>query len=76
MTDNERRADRALTALEHYVAAKGEVFENSSSEIVDLITDLMHLTARIDEGDDPVESTLRLARMHFEAEQGEPETES
>ena len=52
------------------VAAKGEVFENNSSEIADLITDLLHLSVRIDQGDDPVESTLRLARMHFDAEHG------
>jgi hypothetical protein len=74
--DNEIRADRAHEALRFYVKAKGEMFEESSSEIVDLITDLLHLTARIDEGDDPVESTVRLALMHFEAEQGEPEVES
>ena len=65
--ENEARAERARTALQHYVAAKGEVFENNSSEIADLITDLLHLSVRIDQGDDPVESTLRLARMHFDA---------
>ena len=43
----------------------------TSSEIVDLITDLLHLAARMDQGDDPVESTLRLARMHFDAERSE-----
>jgi len=68
--ENEARAERARTALEQYVSAKGEVFENSSSEIAELITDLLHLSVRIDQGDDPVESTLRLARMHFEAEHG------
>ncbi len=68
--ENEARAERARTALEQYVAAKGEVFENSSSEIAEMITDLLHLSVRIDQGDDPVESTLRLARMHFEAEHG------
>ena len=76
MTDNELRADRALAALEYYIAIKGEVFENSSSEIVDLVTDLLHLTARNAKGDDPVERTLWLARMHFDAEQCEPEAES
>ncbi|MGH9808302.1 MAG: hypothetical protein ACRD9W_13765 [Terriglobia bacterium] len=71
MTDitNEQRAERARVALEHYVTAtREEVFENSSSEIADLIADLLHLTVRLDEGDDPVESTLRLARLHYEAE--------
>lgn len=68
--ENEARAGRARTALQQYVAAKAEVFENNSSEIADLITDLLHLSVRIDQGDDPVESTLRLARMHFDAEHG------
>jgi hypothetical protein len=69
--ENEARAERARTAMQQYVAAKGEVFENNSSEIADLIADLLHLTIRIDQGHDPVESTLRLARMHFEAEHGD-----
>jgi len=70
MTDitNEDRAERARAALEQYVTAKGELFEDSSSEIVDLIADLLHLAGRIDEGDEPIDSTLRLARMHYEAE--------
>jgi len=73
-TENDARAERARTALKQYVCAKGEVFENSSSEIADLIADLLHLTVRIDQGgDDPVECTLRLARLHFEAEHGNPE---
>lgn len=70
-SQNEARAARARTAIEQYVAAKGEIFENNSSEIADLIADLLHLAIRIDQGDDPVESTLRLARMHLEAEHGE-----
>jgi len=70
MTDisNETRAERARNALEAYIEAKGEAFENSSSEIVDLIADLLHLAERTDEGDDPIDSTLRLAKMHYEAE--------
>lgn len=70
---NEARAERARTALRQYVEARGEVFEDSSSEITDLIADLLHLTVRIDQGDDPVESTLRLARLHFDAEHENPE---
>jgi hypothetical protein len=75
MTANQTRADRAETALRQYVEAKREVFENSSSEIADLIADLLHLTARLDEGDDKIESTLRLARMHFDAEHNDPDEE-
>ena len=74
-TCNDNRAARAQSALQAYVEAKGEVFENSSSEIADLMADLLHLTVRIDQGDDPVDSTLRLARMHFDAEHNNPEEE-
>jgi hypothetical protein len=69
MSDNETRADRASAALREYVAAKGDAFENSSSEIADLL----HLAARLDEGDDPIDSTLRLALLHFDAEHDNPE---
>jgi len=70
-TSNATRAERAENALRVYIEAKGEAFEDSSSEIVDLIADLLHLAARTDEGDDPIDSTLRLARMHYEAEADE-----
>lgn len=73
MSDNETRAARAMEALRQYVESKREVFENSSSEIADLIADLLHLAAWWDEGDDPIGSTLRLARMHFDAEHDNPE---
>ena len=33
---NDIRAERARTALRHYVEARGEVFEDSSSEIATL----------------------------------------
>jgi hypothetical protein len=75
-TPNDIRAERARAALQAYVEAKGEVFENNSSEVADLLADLLHLTVRIDQGDDPVESTLRLARMHFDAEHDNPEEET
>jgi hypothetical protein len=73
MTASETRADRAGAALREYVTAKREPFENSSSDIADLMADLLHLAARLDEGDDPIDSTLRLARMHFGAEHDNPE---
>lgn len=73
---NDIRAERAQAALQSYVEAKGEVFENSSSEIADLIADLLHLTVRIDQGDDPVDNTWRLARMHFDVEHNNPEEEA
>ena len=73
MPSNETRAERAQIAVQLYVEAKGDVFENSSSEIADLIADLLHHTVIIDDGDDAVESTLRLARLHFDAEHDNPE---
>lgn len=73
---NDNRAERARAALQSYVEAKGEVFENSSSEIAELMADLLHLTVRIDQGDHPVDSTLRLARMHFDAEHNNTEEET
>ena len=68
---NQERDDRAEIALQKYIESKGEVFERSSSEIADLMADLLHLTARIDQGEDPVESTIRLAKLHFQAERAE-----
>jgi hypothetical protein len=74
-TANESRAARGENTLRAYVEAKGEAFEKNSSEVSDLIADLLHLTVRLDEGDEPVESTLRLAKMHFDAEHENPEEE-
>jgi hypothetical protein len=76
MTTNEIRARRAETVLRTYAEAKGEAYEASSSEISDLIADLLHLSVCLDEGDDSVESTLFLARMHFDAEHENPEEEA
>ena len=75
-TTNDIRAGRALAALQSYVEAKGEVFESSSSEIADLIADLLHLAVRTEEGDEAVERCLRLARTHFDAEHNNPEEEA
>jgi hypothetical protein len=75
-TGNDIRAKRARAALQSYVKAKGEVFENSGSEIADLMADLLHLAVRTDEGEEAVERCLRLARMHFDAEHNNPEGET
>ena len=74
-TSNETRAQRAENALMHYVEAKAEVFENSSSEIAELIADLLHHTVRIDQGEEAVESTILLAKSHFYSEHDKPEEE-
>lgn len=70
MPSNDTRAHRAEIALQAYVEAKGEVFENSEDEIADLIADLLHLGAR-NESDN--ERILRLGQMHFDAEHNNPE---
>lgn len=72
---NETRSERASSALQAYVEAKGEVFENSASEIADLIADLLHLAIRIDDADNGPTTVLRLARMRFDAEHNNPEEE-
>lgn len=79
-TTNDIRAQRAQAALQSYVEAKREVFERNSSEIADLIADLLHLAARLLEGENTAEETverrLRLARMHFQAEHNNPEEDA
>ena len=71
---NLTRAERAQAALLFYVEAKGEVFENSSSEIADLIADLLHLAVWHGEfAEEPEERVIGLARLHFEAEQDDLE---
>jgi hypothetical protein len=77
---NATRAERAENALRFYVESiLGEVFEKSSDEIADLITDLLHLAGTIDGGETEDESTvlavLDLAQCHYEAET-EEETEA
>ena len=75
-TANDIRSERAQAALQSYVEAKGETFENSGSEVGDLIADLLHLAVRIEDADSGPETVLRIARMHFEAEHGNPEEEA
>jgi hypothetical protein len=77
MTDisNATRAKRAENALRFYIEAIGEVFENSSSEVADLIADLLHLATTMDGGETEDESTVQavldLAQLHYEAETDE-----
>jgi hypothetical protein len=71
---NLTRAGRAQAVLQSYVEAEGEVFENSGSEIADLIADLLHLAVWQGEfAEEPEERIIGLARLHFEAEQADPE---
>lgn len=71
---NADRRERARTALQQYIEAKGEVYEESSSEVADLIVDLLHLTAEIDERQNGPELAVNLALTHFNVEQDEART--
>lgn len=70
---NDERAARAQAALRQYIEAKSEPFEDNTSEIIDLITDLLHYAEQIAQDDDAADSALFLAKMHFEAEIAEAE---
>jgi hypothetical protein len=70
---NDERAARAQAALRQYIEAKAEPFEDNTSEIIDLITDLLHYAEHIALDDDAADSALFLAKMHFEAELAEAE---
>lgn len=70
----EQRQDRAEIALEIYVKSKGEVFEQSVDEIVDLIADLLHLVERYDAPPD-VDLVLGRAKGHWDTERIDEFTE-
>jgi hypothetical protein len=85
-TSNETRAQRAEQALYSYLEAKCYAFEQDDTEahITDLIADLLHMAARNLADDSKDESLdvdavadrmLRVARLHFDAEHGNPEEE-
>lgn len=82
MSDNQTRRERAEDSLRSYIEARGEVFEGTSSEAADLIADLLHYIAALDEGPIPIgfeslmDKTIQLAELHFNAEHGNPEEET
>ena len=70
-TNNQERRERAAEAVRQYVAAKGEKLEESPEEVVDLMTDLLHLIAWREKGKGVVgvmKRALETARMNLEAE--------
>jgi hypothetical protein len=75
-TRNDSRAKPAQAALQSYVEAKGEVFENGSGEVAELMAGLLHPAARTIHGEDGAELVIGLARTHFDAEHNNPEEES
>ena len=62
---NITRANRAKKLIAQYDEIKGEDFDEYGTEIVDIITDMLHLAKRqkLD-----TEVVLRTALYHFEAE--------
>lgn len=57
---NQTRKNLARLALAAYLQAKGEMPDNDHSDIVDLITDLMHLAG--------TERVAETALIHYSAE--------
>ena len=67
---NEERADRIGCVMQSYCLALEERdFNNDQDDITDLLTDLMHF-CQLNEYD--FEESLRMARIHYEAEKETP----
>lgn len=67
MTTNDERAQRARTVLELYAVQFGDPYDPRGT-LIDVLTDLMHLIAKEPELGLEFESSLKMARFHFEAE--------
>lgn len=67
MPTNDERAGRAQQILGMYAIQFGDPYDPRSN-LVDVLTDLMHLAAREPELDLEFDSSLKMARFHFEAE--------
>lgn len=81
MSPNERRRQRAAEALKCYIYGRGEVFENSLSEMSDLIADLCHLAMVSDEKQSIWDAThsdsiIRMGQLHFFEEFENPEEDA
>lgn len=65
---NETRRNVARLALAYYLKTKGETPDEGTSNIVDLVTDLLHLAASLQPSDREPEQILETAAMHYRAE--------
>ena len=68
---NDERAERAAAVLEQYKTDMGERYHRDESEIVDLVTDLLHLAEMLNRStkeDDAAQGIIDMALMHFRAE--------
>lgn len=66
--DNKERATLAESILRNYAKGRGELFDGSVLEVVDLIADLLHFAAARGNGANVIDAILKTARMHFDAE--------
>ncbi len=67
MPTNDERSERAKQVLEMYAVQFGDPYDPSGT-LIDVLTDLMHLVTREPDLGLEFESSLRMARFHFEAE--------
>lgn len=67
MPTNDERAGRAQQILDMYATQFGDPGDPRSN-LVDVLTDLMHLAAREPELCLEFDSSLKMAQFHFEAE--------
>ncbi len=67
MPTNDERAERGREVLEMYARQFGDPHDPRGT-LIDVLTDLMHLTAREPELGLVFEGVLKMARFHFEAE--------
>ncbi len=67
MPTNDERAGRAQQILDMYAIQFGDPYDPRSN-LVDVLTDLMHLAAREPALGLEFDSSLRMAQFHFEAE--------
>lgn len=67
MPTNDEREERGREVLAMYAMRFGDPHDLSAN-LTDVLTDLMHLTAQEPELGLEFESSLRMARVHFEAE--------
>ena len=67
MPTNDERAERGRQILEIYAVQFGDPYDPSGN-LIDVLTDLMHAAAREPELGLEFQSSLKMARFHFEAE--------
>jgi len=70
MPTNDERAERGREVLEMYAMRFGDPHDPRSN-LVDVLTDLMHLAEREPELGLEFDSSFKMARFHFEAESEE-----